>query len=122
VSTSECFNQTSLPVSPLQAGFSSAEETDESTSWFQISYIFLSTTGLFTCVTVALLSSFFFEMPAADQRARSLYSSLLWDVPYFEAFFTDDSNSQKEKLFQDSSVDELSCIVKSSPCSSNQLL
>lgn len=121
VSTTECFNQTSLPDLAASVGFSSAEEND-STSWFQISYIFLSTTGLFTCVTVALLSSFFFEMPAPEQRARSLYSSLLWDVPYFEAFFTDDSNSQKEKLFQDSSVDELSCIVKSSPSSSHQLL
>lgn len=121
MSTTECFNQTSLPDLAASAGFSSAEEND-STSWFQISYIFLSTTGLFTCVTVALLSSFFFEMPAPEQRARSLYSSLLWDVPYFEAFFTDDSNSQKEKLFQDSSVDELSCIVKSSPSSSHQLL
>ena len=69
--------------------FSSSAAADEDSSSFQISYIYLSTIGLFITLAVSNLLSLVCPPPSPQSRRQSLYSRLIWNVPFYAQFWSE---------------------------------
>ena len=61
---------------------------DDHSGEFQISYIYLATVGLVLTLTVSNLLSIFCSPPSANSRRQSLYSTLIWNIPFFDQFWS----------------------------------
>jgi len=82
------------------ATMASEAPADNITSFFQISYIYLSTTGLVLTLVGSNLLTFIFPIPPAGARKRSLYSTLVWNVPFYQKYWSDDEERSEDDMIQ----------------------
>ena len=76
----------------------------EHESKFEISYIYLSTAGLLVTLIISNLASFIFGPPSPQQTRKSLYSSLIWSIPFFSSKLTPDNEKEEPHDFKRSIV------------------
>lgn len=76
----------------------------EHESKFEISYIYLSTAGLLVTLIISNLASFIFGPPSPQQTRKSLYSSLIWSIPFFSSKLTPDNEKEEPRDFKRSIV------------------
>jgi len=101
-----------LPVNTSQCSANSTISTEqnmfidepEHESKFEISYIYLSTAGLLVTLIISNLASFIFGPPSPQQTRKSLYSSLIWSIPFFSSKLTPDNEKEEPHDFKRSIV------------------
>ena len=100
MSTDSCKNGT---IDILFENFNSTStqefNVEESEEPFQISYIYLATSGLFMTLIVSnicsLLPRTLVGYPSEQQRRKSLYSTRIWEINFFQKYF---SISEKDPI------------------------
>merc|ERR1712228_445675 len=121
VSTEMCVNMTS--VNPTISSMLIQNDTispdttiaDNDSPTFQISYIYLSTTGLIITLLGSNLLSYICPPPPAASRRRALYSTLIWNVPFYQKYWCEKDSSEDDDMLQLTKTDEISLTKKSEP-------
>jgi len=91
VETNQCSNGTTT-VTTQNIPF---EESDDIP--FQISYIYLSTAGLFVTLILSNFASTIIAKPDPSQRKKALFSTLIWESKWAQQYFSDDDSLQSDE-------------------------